>query len=77
MLKTRKHAGLMLPQAKYDAPEKLTAFYNQVLERVRTLPGVTSAAFTTALPFAGNNSQGSYQIDVYTPPTGQPQGGTG
>jgi putative ABC transport system permease protein len=66
-------ARLALPAVKYDTPDKLGAFHDQVLERVRALPGVTSAAFTTNLPFSGGNSQGSYQIDGYTPPAGQPQ----
>jgi putative ABC transport system permease protein len=66
-------AVLALPQAKYDTPEKLNAFYDQILDRMRALPGVTSAAFTTTLPFSGNNNQGSYQIDGYTPPAGQAQ----
>ena len=66
-------AQLTLPPAKYDAPDKLTAFHHQLLERVRALPGVNSAALTTGLPFSGSNSMGSYQIDGYTPPTGQPQ----
>jgi len=67
-------AQLALPANKYPAtaPEKLVAFHGQVLERVRALPGVTAAAFTTNLPFSGGNSQGSYQIDGYTPPPGQP-----
>lgn len=66
-------AALALPAAKYDTPEKQTAFHDQVLERVRALPGVTSAGFTSTLPFSGSNSQGSYQIDGYTTPAGQPQ----
>lgn len=66
-------AGLALPQAKYDTPEKQTNFQQQLLDRIRALPGVTSAAITTALPFAGGNSQGSYQIDGLTIPPDQPQ----
>jgi predicted permease len=67
-------AQLALPATKYpaSAPEKLVAFEQQVLERVRAVPGATAAAFTTNLPFSGGNSQGSYQIDSYTPPAGQP-----
>jgi predicted permease len=61
-----------LPQAKYDSPEKLTAFQDQLLARMRALPGVTTAALTSNLPFSGSNNQGSYSIDGYTPPTGQP-----
>jgi putative ABC transport system permease protein len=66
-------AQLALPSAKYDTPEKQIAFHDQVLERVRALPGVTSAGFTSNLPFSGSNNQGSYQIDGYTLAPGQPQ----
>jgi predicted permease len=62
---------LALPAAKYDTPEKQIAFHDAVLERVRALPGVTSAGFTSTLPFGGGNSMGTYQIDGFTPPAGQ------
>jgi putative ABC transport system permease protein len=66
-------AQLALPAAKYDSPEKLAIFHQQLLAQVSALPGVTAAALTSNLPFSGSNNQGSYQIDGYTPPTGQPQ----
>lgn len=64
-------AQLGLPAAKYNTAEKQVAFHDAVLERVQALPGVRSAAFTTTLPFSGNNNMGSYNIDGYTPPAGQ------
>jgi putative ABC transport system permease protein len=39
-----------LPRPKYDKPQQRVQFYDRVLERVRTLPGVQSAAFTSGLP---------------------------
>ena len=39
-----------LPRPKYDSPVRRGAFYEQVLSRVRALPGVQSAAFTSGLP---------------------------
>jgi len=41
-----------LPRGKYGELPQRTAFYQQVLERIRALPGVTSAACTTAAPLA-------------------------
>jgi predicted permease len=38
-----------------------------VIEKARTLPGVTSAGLTTNVPFNGNVSSGSYSIVGYTP----------
>ncbi len=65
-------ATLALPAAKYKTPEQQAAFAEQLIARVRTLPGVTAAGLTSTLPFSGSNSQGSYLIDGYTPPAGQP-----
>jgi putative ABC transport system permease protein len=39
-----------LPRPKYESPLRRTDFYDRVLTRVRALPGVQSAAFTTGLP---------------------------
>jgi putative ABC transport system permease protein len=39
-----------LPDRKYKEPERRSAFYEQVLERVQSLPGVVAAGYTTALP---------------------------
>jgi predicted permease len=39
-----------LPRPKYDEPLQRVQFYDRVLARVRSLPGVQSAAFTSGLP---------------------------
>jgi len=39
-----------LPRPKYDEPSQRVQFYDQVLTRVRALPGVQDAAFTSGLP---------------------------
>jgi len=39
-----------LPRPKYDKPSQRVQFYDRVLARVRALPGVQSAAFTSGLP---------------------------
>jgi predicted permease len=41
---------LALPRPKYDKPLQRVQFYDRVLARVRTLPGVQGAAFTSGLP---------------------------
>jgi predicted permease len=40
---------VFLPRAQYDAPEKVTAFLNQALERTKNLPGVRSAGAINGL----------------------------
>ena len=41
-----------LPEARYDTPQKQAAWYSASLERLRTLPGVTHAEVTQALPYS-------------------------
>jgi putative ABC transport system permease protein len=69
-----KPAGLLalqisLPTAKYPDRERQRAFYDQVLERVRTLPGVQSAALTDYLPVTGSAQAPFYVADH--PPASQ------
>jgi putative ABC transport system permease protein len=44
------------PAAKYKTDAQLLAFYDQVLERERRLPGVTSAGITSEIPLTSNMS---------------------
>src|SRR5215203_162680 len=39
-----------LPRPRYDKPVRRVEFYDRVLEGVRAIPGVESAAFTSGLP---------------------------
>lgn len=41
---------ISLPTVKYDSAEKQIAFFDELLRRVSTSPGVTSAAISAALP---------------------------
>jgi putative ABC transport system permease protein len=45
-------AQIALPSSKYNTVPKQTAFYNAVLERLRTMPGVATASVGWALPFS-------------------------
>ena len=45
-----------LPDARYGTPQQRRAFYDQLLERVRALPGVLSAGLTDTLPVTGGGS---------------------
>ncbi|MEO8682174.1 MAG: ABC transporter permease [Vicinamibacterales bacterium] len=51
-----------IPEARYDTPEKVVAFYRQLMERVRGLPGVQSAGVVRVLPLA--TSIGDFGLDV-------------
>jgi predicted permease len=55
-------AQMSLPPSRYpDEPARI-AFRNRLIERARAIPGVTSAAMTTNVPFNGNVGSGSYSI---------------
>jgi predicted permease len=45
-----------LPREKYPKPEQQLNFYKQLVERVRSLPGVESAGTIDALPFTDDGS---------------------
>ena len=65
-------AALNLPESRYDTPEKMTQFYDRVLERVRTLPGVEGASLTASVPLSGD--AGNWPIAIEgrpTPPASQ------
>jgi putative ABC transport system permease protein len=60
-----------LPDDKYpDAPAR-AAFARRVLEEVRALAGVKSAAVITTLPMSGWNQSGSFRLDGKPVPQGQ------
>jgi predicted permease len=52
-----------LPRNKYGELPKRDAFYRQVLERVRTLPGVVSAGYTTAAPLTWKGGTNGFVIE--------------
>jgi predicted permease len=52
-----------LPPTKYKDQALRVAFDRQVLEAMRALPGVKSAATITTLPMSGANQSGSFQIE--------------
>jgi predicted permease len=64
-------ARLMLPEYRYDTPDKKRAFVASVLERVRALPGVESAGETTFVPLSGWH--GNRPIDVEGRPAPAPE----
>jgi putative ABC transport system permease protein len=61
-------AGLALPTTRYSSPQSWPQFERRALDALSALPGVTAASFTSVLPFAGNNSQGSFAIGSYVAP---------
>jgi putative ABC transport system permease protein len=63
-------ARLSLPEAGYATSEQVTSFYRQVLERVRSLPGVTRAGLIRSLPLGAQIGDWGLTIEGYEPPPG-------
>lgn len=55
-------ASFSLPKAVYDKDEKQAAFFSAVEERLRAIPGVTSAALVDSVPFSGDGGFASFVI---------------
>ena len=55
--------NLVLPGAKYKDRPARAAFYDDLVQRVKTQPGVQSAAFVNYLPLGGSNSSDSYLVE--------------
>jgi predicted permease len=60
-----------LSRNKYGELAKRDAFYRQVLERVRALPGVVSAAYTTAVPIAMKGGGNGFSMEGRAQKSGQ------
>jgi predicted permease len=58
-----------LPDRLYAEPERIQDFERRVLDRIRYLPGVTSASVINSVPFAMMFIQGSFAIEGQPPPT--------
>lgn len=55
-------ASVALPPTVYDKEEKQAAFYSALQDRLRNIPGVSSAALVDSPPFSGNSGFASFVI---------------
>ncbi len=53
--------GLQVPDARPKDPDQIRAYYQQILESIKSVPGVTHAAVTTGIPMGGGFG-GSFSI---------------
>ena len=67
--------GFSLPSTKYGSPDKVTAFSEVLLQRLRVLPGVRAAGLGYIVPGAGRNGDNDFTIPEHpaiTPGTALP-----
>lgn len=62
---------LSLPDYKYREPQQRDAFYRQLMDGIRALPGVKVAGAISVLPMSGQDSSGSFRIEGRDVPQGQ------
>jgi putative ABC transport system permease protein len=62
---------LTLPAASYPTADRVMAFADAALDRIRALPGVTDAGLVTRLPLTGLNANLSFGIDGSGVPPGE------
>jgi len=60
---------LVLPESKYPDAEKRAAFFNQAIDKLRSLPGVKGVAFTSALPLVWKGGTNSFVVEGRPQPT--------
>jgi len=58
---------------QFRDPETRVRFYRELIERARSLPGVTAAGAVSALPFTSAVGWGGIHIEGYTPPPNAPE----
>jgi putative ABC transport system permease protein len=59
--------SIALPDSKYAEPERQAIFFQELIKRAATLPGVESAALIEPLPLSGNHSTTSFIIEGHAP----------
>jgi putative ABC transport system permease protein len=62
---------ISLPAAKYGSPQKISAFHDETLRQLQTIPGVKSASLVTSVPYSNSYSSDAFSIEGRTFPVGE------
>lgn len=63
-------ASYSLPQQQYPTQSSVDRFNEELLRRVRQLPGVNSVGLTSFLPAGGSQGSTTFIVEGYVPPKG-------
>ena len=55
--------NVSLSPARYAKPDQQQQFFQQIVDRLRALPGVTAVAASSAAPFAGNSQSSDFEYE--------------
>jgi putative ABC transport system permease protein len=64
-------ASVILPVTRYPKHEQVTAFYQALLERVKSLPGVEAVSAIAPLPLSGDMFRISFEVEGRNIPKGE------
>jgi putative ABC transport system permease protein len=64
-------ARIGLPEAGYPKPENIVTFFDQLMPRLRAIPGVDSVTTVWPLPLSGSMNVSSFDIEENPAPEGQ------
>ncbi|MEJ7710068.1 MAG: ABC transporter permease [Pyrinomonadaceae bacterium] len=56
-------ARISLPDARYASPQQAAAFFEQLTERTRRIPGVVAVSAISSLPLSGNQFAVSFGVE--------------
>ncbi len=62
--------SVSVPSSRYPDPQQRARFFMDLVDRLRTVPGVSSAAATTQLPLDGYSISFGFWLDGQTPTVG-------
>lgn len=63
--------SVALPARKYPRPESAVQFYNSLIDRMRSLPGMRAASLSTSVPFSGDSNSDNFIVEGHEPATGE------
>ena len=64
-------ARINLPDTSYPRPANINAFFDQLLPKLRAIPGINSASIILPLPLTGSNITTDFDVEEHPLPEGQ------
>jgi putative ABC transport system permease protein len=63
-------ASYSLPQKQYSTQVSIDGFNNELLRRLKQVPGAAAAGLSSLIPASGNNNNQTFVVEGYVPPRG-------